>query len=942
MWLLDFFVAHHLRLNPKKTHICIGSATGISANLIGPLLPTHLLRFLPDIDEELVHCPSARSPAPGPYREMCKHLGLDPSSIHLHQQAIALLQTRLLLPSPFSTLAERSIVTSGPSHAFRYLGYMIRIDLAPDEEIEVLRRRVMEVCTKIKTHTLDLFEASCCIREFLYPRLELGLIFARIAKSVLVGWDALIRSYVLGRHQGVNVHSVALEPFQAAIGILPMYDYATLVKNVELGICLRSTLPPCARSAWGRIRSAVLCRSILTTTQIHNGESWTVVTSVINRRSNRITGILQAAAAVGIKISWRSGDDILNGHSTSAPATLCSGTTDRRIDCPILEQNGSPSAHWSLCAPSETVSNLVAFTDGSYSKPGHSGYASIVCRGGDLWTYFDFNSNHRVTLAGGSPRAGGSYSAELSAIIATLFAIPLNAHILFVSDSLSACQAIGRPLVNESHRLRLGCRAQLKTIRQLIETRATYGGRTSFDFTRAHTELTDTLSRGNAIADKAANTAAHDDRYEMERDSPFLFNEERAVFWQTPEAGTSGKDWHIPSDLRITLQRRLKLASLKTWQDRTSSQGNVARSCGSLLLSHLDFVRRTCDGSLLLFALLLCTEQLPTSDRLIFPLESRTQEDILCPRCLRRPQSASHSFKCISVRHRVRDLRESVRIDLEFLVKPILDARNLCDQDHQTVSAAPSLLRWYDPSSEFPSNLPDADSVDSFNRIAGIAGIIPPGLADLLRLDPKRSGVRECLQSSVRKTNASLLADLSLSILRRARGIFEDWYGRPFSVVPIGRPRGTTTTHQTCPPDDAWPQNLDLLGQQVLTRELDGSNHPALVISVDCNGEPTLDYGEAGIFALPASRVTPKRIKRDAFVLSPPGSLHNPRRRTTVAVLAEDGSAFLAKVVDKFQRNELNLLHRETLFSSHASCVRMIKREHSRPARPPKPRPKNV
>ena len=240
------------------------------------------------------------------------------------------------------------------------------------------------------------------------------------------------------------------------------------------------------------------------------------------------------------------------------------------------------------------------------------------------------------------------------------------------------------------------------------------------------------------------------------------------------------------------------------------------------------------------------------------------------------------------------------------------------------------------------SNLPDTASVDSFNRIAGVAGIIPPGLADLLWLDPKRSGVRECHQSSVRKTNASLLADLSLSILRRARGIFEDWYGRSFSAVPKSRPRETTTTHQTCPPDEAWPQNLDLLGQQVLTHELDGSNHPALVISVDCNGEPTLDYGEAGTFALPASRVTPKRIKRDAFVLSPPGSLHNPRKRTTVAVLAEDGSAFLAKVVDKFQCNELNLLHRETLFSSHASCVRMIKREHSRPARPPKPRPKNI
>ena len=167
---------------------------------------------------------------------------------------------------------------------------------------------------------------------------------------MLAGWDALIRSYVLGRHQGVNVHSVALEPFQAAIGILPMHDYATLVKNVELGICLRSTLPPCARSAWGRLRSAVLCRSILTTTKIHNGESWTVVTSVINRRSNRITGILQTAAAVGIKISWRSGNDVLNGHSTSAPATVAlvppivvlTAPPLNRVEAPQLSGRSAP------------------------------------------------------------------------------------------------------------------------------------------------------------------------------------------------------------------------------------------------------------------------------------------------------------------------------------------------------------------------------------------------------------------------------------------------------------------------------------------------------------------------------------------------------------------------------------------------------------------------
>ena len=932
LWLLDFFVAHHLRLNAKKSHVCIGSNSEISAGLIGPLLPNDRLRFLPDIDEELIHCPSAGAPAPGPLKEVLNHRCPDPSATQFWPDAVERLRVKLNSPSLFSKPSQQAIVTCGRTFAFRYLGYMLRLDLEPDEEINLIQKRVMEICVKIKTHSLDLLESSFCIRECLYPRLELGLIFARIPKSMLDGWDKLIRSYVLGVHQGLNTHSVAIEAFHAAIGILPLRAHTTMVKAVELGSCLRSKNPPCSETSWSRLRTAVRLRAVDTTDKSYDGENWTVATSFKDSRANRTSGILKALSSVGVYISWRANTGAHNLSAPDPPPLFQQARVDCRIDCPILRHEGPPSAQRPLCEPYIDPVRLIAFTDGSYMTQDRSGYASVLCREVDVTDNFDFHRDRCVVLSGGSPRAGRSYSAELSAVIATLFSVPANSTILIVSDSLSACQAIQRPLVCESLRLRLGCRAQLETVRHLIRVRSASGGQTNFAFTRAHTELDNVFSRGNNEADSEAKTAAQNSRFDTERDTPFLFKEEKAVFWKTPDSEHGSDLWHISGNLRGTIQRRLQLASLQSWKTRTKSQGKLARSYGSLLLGHLDLVRKARDGSLLLFVLLLITEQLPTADRLIFPVDSRTNENMLCSRCNLSTQSNRHVFRCRAVRPLIRALCTTVRRDLEFLVLPMLRTSGLNEHQRQTLTQTPRLLNWFDASNDFPSGLQGAENIDGFDRIAGVSGIIPPGLADLLCLNPDRCGIRECHRSRFKKTIDESLKALSMTILRRALEIFECWYSRPFGVVPRNTASSKTSVDHACPPDHEWPQGMDLLGQSVNTHEIDGSNGSATVISIGGDGDPTLDYGKAGLFALPASCVTPKRLKRESLEVSPAGTLHNPRIGSTVAVLSEDGSAFLAKVTGKFPGNELNLLYRAETFSVHASRVRIVK--HKRAGRP--------
>ena len=156
MWLLDFFVAHHLRLNPNKSYCVVGSGTLVSETDSSSPTP----RGLPNIDENLIHDPLDGKPA-------------------LHEQ----------LTSPTS-LVSPDIIARPPTYAFRYLGLMLRVDLDPTDMKAVLSGRVWDAVTKIRLYQLDLVQAGDFIREYVYPRLELGMVFYDFSAGVLDTWES--------------------------------------------------------------------------------------------------------------------------------------------------------------------------------------------------------------------------------------------------------------------------------------------------------------------------------------------------------------------------------------------------------------------------------------------------------------------------------------------------------------------------------------------------------------------------------------------------------------------------------------------------------------------------------------------------------------------------------------------------------------------------------
>ena len=124
------------------------------------------------------------------------------------------------------------------------------------------------------------------------------------------------------------------------------------------------------------------------------------------------------------------------------------------------------------------------------------------------------------------------------------------------TDSKSGMQSIDRVLIGTSRRLRLGCRAMVRTVRHIIAIRRNFGGMTTFVHVKSHTEGSDVMSRGNSAADIDAGDAALDEAYDRDRCSAFLVGEEDVVFWEIKSNVLGNKyDFHISGDLRHTLKR---------------------------------------------------------------------------------------------------------------------------------------------------------------------------------------------------------------------------------------------------------------------------------------------------------------------------------------------------------------------------------------------------
>ena len=137
-WIVDFFTAHRLSFNPDKTYT--------TSKLLIPGNPR-----LPELHQQLIHDPIAGKPAiHEPYPEI---------SQPLQEPCVS---TMKIHPSDFT---------------FRSLGLLYNINLNNTEMTRKLQKSLYMTTKNLSASRLTIPQSSFVIREFLIPRLELGLPF---------------------------------------------------------------------------------------------------------------------------------------------------------------------------------------------------------------------------------------------------------------------------------------------------------------------------------------------------------------------------------------------------------------------------------------------------------------------------------------------------------------------------------------------------------------------------------------------------------------------------------------------------------------------------------------------------------------------------------------------------------------------------------------------
>ena len=736
-WVREFFVAHHLRFDGPKSHCIIGSGD--------VALRTSRDRVLPGIRECDVHDPRHNSPAVP------------------------------IAPFDPDTPGECDICACNPDKSFRYLGFLVRVDLNPSPMVAAMSGRVYAACRHIRLARLHLGESGQLLSEFLYPRLALGLTYAHVPRARLHKWDAALRSAVRGASSGIATQSISNAALYIAMGVEPLTVHSSNLQIVETGIMLRSTAGQHSVTATARLQRGLAGGAHANITMISTqlaGRELHITSRAVATRCNRVARALRHAVAAGVGMS------VDTRRAPPPTRRVLAGPAHDSVVGPLLPGAGSAGALRTFLiagSPHSQGPGLVAFTDGSWTD-GKSGYAVVICRAVDVHRPgYNFEAGTYVCLQGTAPASAANYSAEVQAILSAVHAVPADVHLLIVSDCLSALQSAWRRVLPDGQRIRLGARPQIVAVRGILALRAAAKCPAEMLHVHSHTGLRDVFSRGNELADKLAAEAVATPA------APLLATEEAVVFWDMDNADADAEPSHICGDLLRVLRRKAQTSLLNELQ-AMGSQGAIARQNGHALVQFLRKLRSR-GGELHTFVFAALCRHLPTADRLVRGA-NRTCVALQCPLCL-CPQSAEHAFLC-SGNHLARSNLERTTY---FAV------RRLCTLEcvHAITTSAhaaalhkiPEKLRFCDPRTDIPAVVAwatSAVSMDFGRRTARVLhadwfssqiGLLPPGLLALIL--PPWAGEGGAAFKAARRTLSVAASELQISLAAAALKCFRQW-----------------------------------------------------------------------------------------------------------------------------------------------------------------------
>ena len=745
-WMLDFLTAHHLRLNASKTVVVVDAPytpSFVAENT--PPDPNGLT--LPDIEEDLI---LEADNLPPPSR-----------------------QEHIVTP-----LTNKAISTFPPPHPFHYLGLSTNMVMKSTPVAAKLEQQLHIFRSRLKSHHISPLNSALLISEILIPRLETNLTFSPLTKAQLSKMSSLVRSMTLRSDTGSSITGLSKPLFHLALGLPTMEDQKILSQAVHYGNTLRgSPKDPSTATSHHELHSAMKSHPKKITTKKPPKEmnlpprGHRLLSSSAKKLPHHSGYFLPKALhdlnALGIQATLAApppprtpflgakGHTALGKWYRAEPQpTLCFGPNRyARVRTGPYDPN---LAHSYATPESPPDPTLAVFTDGSFrAKNGASppikrgGYAAVITLASNLNDpTFTFQPERIVTISGGSPGAGQSYSAEHLAILAVLQAVPINTPLIFYSDCLSAIQALDPSNSSSlaphykptSQRLRQGTRPIVSCSRRRLPSRVLWQAPTTFHHVKAHTGKTDILSLGNALADKIANEAAEDPASLPAQQTPFTVNEERIIFWVKHKPNASPT--HVIGNLRPVIKKQQQKAHLVALK-KLRKQGEVARQVGHRLPRRLEQLRKAHKSTMFFFLLRASAQLLPTPESHVARNASNQRTQVLhCPLCKRyRAATSRHSFECTAVIPLLTSLHHPIPAILTSLALPTLASPHVTAATKARIRTLTATMAWYkpyaplhnaDPSQWSEEGMANIDAMNKYDRYCGMLGFLPPKIEQLL------------------------------------------------------------------------------------------------------------------------------------------------------------------------------------------------------------------
>jgi hypothetical protein len=190
-WLLEFYQAHHFKLNNKKSHLII--AEGMKKNT-----------------------------------EM---------------------QTKRKLACHEE---DAFIEEEEKDFTWRHLGIFINMQLDWRRQQQKMQGSIMGIISKINLNRLHLIAAATAVREHLIPKLDIGLQFCKIPLKILKTWDSYIRRAVVRTMNTDLGSNICCEALRLAANIPSLQNQYAIIRSSELYITLNAKNDPNTELCWQR------------------------------------------------------------------------------------------------------------------------------------------------------------------------------------------------------------------------------------------------------------------------------------------------------------------------------------------------------------------------------------------------------------------------------------------------------------------------------------------------------------------------------------------------------------------------------------------------------------------------------------------------------------------------------------------------------------------